>query len=70
MKDKNYTLSGNFYMRNMKYLELKLWKCSNNSIVAEKNSQIPNVICRDKDFIDSYFRAETFSFAFKNNMFV
>lgn len=26
-KNISYSLSGNYYMRNMKYLELKLWKC-------------------------------------------
>ena len=48
----------------MQYLELKLWKCRNDS--AEKP---PGVVCKDKNAIDNYFKDETFNFAFVNSMF-
>ena len=48
----------------MEYLELKLWKCRNDS--SEKPI---GVVCKDKNSIDNYFRNETFNFAFVNSMF-
>jgi hypothetical protein len=48
----------------MYFIELKLWKCRNDS--AEKP---PGVVCKDKDVIDNYFKDETFNFAFVNSMF-
>ena len=48
----------------MQYLELKLWKCRNDS--AEKPK---GVVCKDKNAIDNYFKDETFNFAFVNSMF-
>jgi hypothetical protein len=60
--DDDYELYGNFYRRNMSYLELKLWKCQNNTK--------SNVVCEDQAKIDSYLQKETLSFAFVNTMFV
>ena len=48
----------------MQYLELKLWKCRNDS--AEKPK---GVVCKDKNAIENYFKDETFNFAFVNSMF-
>ncbi len=60
----NYEFIGNFYQRNMQYLELKLWKCKNGS-----SDLPPGTVCKDQKTIDDYFRDETFSFAFVNQMF-
>jgi hypothetical protein len=48
----------------MLYLEVKLWKCHN-----ESSEKPPGVICKDRNAINNYFKNETFSFAFVNSMF-
>jgi hypothetical protein len=48
----------------MQYLELKLWKCRNDS-----DEKPPEVICKDNNDIDNYFKDESFNFAFVNSMF-
>lgn len=62
LTESDYDIIGNFYRKNMRYLELKLWKCQN--LTAPKG-----VVCKNQTFIDNYFNGETFSFAFVNSMF-
>ena len=64
LTNEDYEFYGNFYQRNMQYLELKLWKCKNGSADLP-----PGTVCRDRQTIDNYFKDETFSFAFVNKMF-
>ena len=45
----------------MKYLEIKLFKCKNNTSTVE---------CKPQQVIDEYLAKESFSFAFVNSMFV
>lgn len=53
-------MEGNYYNRNMKYIELKLFKCQNST-----NS----TVCKSNTAIDNYFTDEVFSFSFINTMF-
>jgi hypothetical protein len=48
----------------MQYLELKLWKCRNDS-----DEKPPEVICKNNNDIDNYFKDESFNLAFVNSMF-
>jgi hypothetical protein len=66
LTDENYSLLGNFYERQMLYVELKLWKCRNDTGI---NDRPLGTICKDRNAIDAYFRDQTFSFAFVNSMF-
>ena len=60
----DYSFFGNFYQRNMQYVELKLWKCKNDTDDLPKGT-----VCKNQKTIDEYFKDETFSFAFVNQMF-
>ena len=58
VKDKaSFSLQGDFYSTEFRYLEVKLFKC---------NSQATKVTCKNSTQIDSYFNSKTFSFAFVN----
>ena len=59
--NKSYSLLGNYFNIDMKYLEIKLWKCQN------KTNTIGT--CKDQAAIDNYFSGETLSVAFTNNWF-
>lgn len=62
--DDDYSFMGHFYNTKMSYLEMKMYKCSNDS-----EELPPDVVCKDKDTIDKYFENEVFSFAFVNSLF-
>lgn len=66
----DFEIQGNFYQSEMKYLEMKLWKCRNftNGELFEKSFPV-NITCKDQATIDNYFRSETLSIAFTNNLF-
>ena len=59
----DYEIQGNYYMKDMHYIEIKLWKCINGT-------NINNVTCQDQSVIDAYIAQQTLSFAFVNSMFV
>ena len=64
LTEDDYSFMGNFYNAKMSYLEMKMYKCSNDS------GELPvGVRCKDMDSIDKYFDNEVFSFAFVNTMF-
>eukprot|EP00347_Sterkiella_histriomuscorum_P017701 403348330 len=65
LANKTYQLQGNFYQKKFEYLEVKLWKCQNATMLAINSP----VVCKDSASIDSYFDKETFNFAFINNYF-
>lgn len=70
LSEKEYEIFGNFYRSEMNYLEIKLWKCQNQTGSASTAPGVtPGVICKDKKTIDDYFKKESFNFAFINTMF-
>ncbi|CDW91266.1 UNKNOWN [Stylonychia lemnae] len=74
----DYKFQGNFYQKNFQYLEIKLWKCQNQSSIANR-TDVPNSDgtydynysgeCQDQQVIDDYFNQEVFSLAFINTYF-
>jgi hypothetical protein len=61
IKDKDgYSISGDYYSDDFKYLQVKLLKC--NPI----NSQVP---CKDPSQLDAFFSPKQFQFAFVNSYF-
>ncbi|CDW87303.1 UNKNOWN [Stylonychia lemnae] len=68
IEDNTYQFSGNYYQRTFEYVEIKLWKCQNQSSPnAINNNQ--KVVCQDKKIIDQFFDNDTFSFAYVNTFF-
>lgn len=65
----NFTIYGNFYRAEMKYMEIKLWKCRNTTKTGDGLPKLYSAVCKDPDYIDNYLRKEVFNFAFVNNMF-
>lgn len=61
----DYQFQGNYYQQKFEYLEIKLWKCINNT----NGTSNSGAKCKDKATIDAYFEKETFNFAFVNNFF-
>jgi hypothetical protein len=48
LKDNDWEIFGNFYRAEMKYLELKLWKCQNATATNTKGPGITaGVLCED-----------------------
>eukprot|EP00347_Sterkiella_histriomuscorum_P019663 403340763 len=65
LQEKTYQIQGNFYQKQFEYVELKLWKCINATMIANGSP----VRCKDQAIIDNYFDKETLNFAFINNFF-
>jgi hypothetical protein len=55
-----FSLKGDFYSEEFKYLEIKLFKCKNNT--SKMN-------CKNQTDIDKFFDPLYFSFAFINQYF-
>eukprot|EP00347_Sterkiella_histriomuscorum_P023757 403333491 len=60
-KNANYSLQGDFYSEEFRYLDIKLLKC--------KNSTSSKTICASKEEIDTFFNAKQFKVAFINQYF-
>jgi hypothetical protein len=55
-----YSLQGDFYSTEFKFLEIKVLKC---------NPKTSKVTCKNVTEIDDYFNPKYFSFAFVNSYF-
>lgn len=60
LKNQNYSLQGDYYSRDFKYLEIKLFKC---------NPNLPTSNCSNTSTINSFFENLDFSVAFVNSYF-
>lgn len=73
----DYELLGqSFYSLNLKFLQINLWKCQNQTAsnrhskpINAKNVHNEGVICKSPQEIDDYLGAQVFSFAFVNQIF-
>jgi hypothetical protein len=60
-KTKDFHLQGHFYTSNFSYLEIRLFKCVNNTDSGNK--------CAPQSEIDKYFYKKIFNVAFVNHFF-
>ncbi len=67
----DYLLEGqSIYNTNLKYLEIKLYKCLNTTFNRSlRQASLQSTICRPQSEIDKYLDDETFSFPFVNHLF-
>ena len=69
LTENDYELQGDYYSDNYEYLEIKMWKCQNNS----KNTASTNnasIVCKSQATIDNWVNSQTLSFAFINSVFL
>ncbi|CDW88099.1 accessory gland protein [Stylonychia lemnae] len=62
LTDNDYQFQGNYFSDSFQYLEIKLWKCQNNT-------KISNLACLSDTAINSYLDSEFFNFAFVNTFY-
>ncbi|CDW91852.1 UNKNOWN [Stylonychia lemnae] len=67
--EKDYQFKGDIYSNDFDYLEIKLWKCQNNTINSTIYSQNGQLKCQDKQLIDQILEKEKFNFAYVNTFF-